>query len=453
MRDVGGRRTLLTFAAGIKEVQIIQWFVKPGTRVAQFDKLCEVASDKAVVEITSRFDGVVRALHHEPDGVARVGQPLCDIDIQSEISPADEALLKPTAQVSADTEAEPAAEHTPVKSYGGDTLDVDPRATEAPCEVAAKGRKLATPAVRGLLKEFSLKIEDVEGTGQDGRVLKVDVERHEAASTRSRLSAQPSQQPAAQQEKEAPLTPVQVAMFKTMTQSLAVPHFLFTDDVNLTALDALRGQMNAELGTAKNPASPMPKLTYLPFILKAVSCALGAYPLLNARLTTTNPSDSSSAGPRLIYRPQHNINIAINSPHGLLVPVLPSVQSHTLTSLAAAIQDLTQRARANKLAPADLAGGTLTVSNIGALGVGGTTVAPILYPSQLAILGIGAARDVPRFDAEGRVVRRRVASFCWSADHRVGDGATVARAAGRVRELLEEPGRLVAEGMRTSTAT
>ena len=230
-----------------------------------------------------------------------------------------------------------------------------------------------------------------------------------------------------------PLTSVQAIMFKTMTQSLSVPHFLFTDDVDLTALDALRARLNAFSSFTS------PKLTYLPFILKAVSLSLQSFPLLNACLST-----SSGAAPNLTYRHHHNIGVAIDAPSGLLVPNIKDVAAHTVSSIATALADLSSRARAGRLDPADLSGGTISVSNIGALG-GGSYVAPILLPGELAILGIGRARDVPAFDEKGNVVKKKVAAFCWSADHRIVDGATMARMAGRVKELVEEPGRMIVE--------
>ena len=415
---------LITSFAGIKEVQIIQWFVKPGARVEQFDKLCEVTSDKAMVEITSRFDGIIKKLHYEPEDMAQVGKPLCDIDVQADSLTEDETSKKDREIASKATGQKTLSDaHAEAEQPGQREI-----ATPSKPDAAPRSRKLATPAVRALMKELDISIDEVHGSGQEGRILQEDVQRHAARSR----SGQPHSIDV-QQNKEIALTPVQAAMFKTMTQSLSIPHFLFSDDVGLAALDALRQRLHAF-----NPSAP--RLTYLPFILKAVSLALNSYPLLNAHLRV--PDDSGP--PTLTYRPRHNIGIATDTAHGLLVPNLKDVAAHTIPDLATALADLVGRARAGTLTPADMSGGTITVSNVGALG-GGITMAPMLLPGELAILGIGRAREVPAFDSDGKVVRRKVASFCWSADHRVVDGATMARMAGRVKDLLEDPRRMVVE--------
>ena len=346
-------------------------------------------------------------------------------------------MLEPTkddAASSASPEPSKTTESEDVKD--GRVVEQPPPSATPTSDSSSEASKLATPAIRGLLKELDIKIEDVQGTGKDGRVLKEDVHKH--AGSRAQPPSNRHNEAlhdAVQHEKEVPLTPVQAAMFRTMTQSISIPHFLFTDDVDLTELHALRDRLNTSLPTDST------KLTYLPFILKALSLALQSYPLLNARL---NPSSNQSSPPTLTYRAHHNIGIAIDTSQGLLVPTIKDAASQTVASLTSALAELSSRAHANTLSPTHLSGGTITVSNVGALG-GGTVVAPVLVPGQVAILGVGRAREVPRFDEAGQVVKRRVASFSWSADHRVVDGATVARAAGKVRELLEEPGRMVVE--------
>lgn len=296
---------------------------------------------------------------------------------------------------------------------------------------------LATPAVRGLLKALNVKIEDVVGTGKDGRVLKEDV--HKFAKERDQGSA--STTPASfhdprstddmpQTEKPIPLTRIQSHMFTTMTRSLSIPHFLFADEIDLTPLSTIRRTVNA------NAANP-PKLSFLPFIIKALSLALADHPLLNCRVETTNESDP----PRLIMRSNHNIGIAMDTPQGLLVPNIKNVSSLSIYSIATELKRLQQLGQAGKLSVADLSGGTITVSNIGS--IGGTYVAPILVSSEVAILGIGRARTIPAFDGEGALVKKEVVNFSWSADHRVIDGATLARMAECVRGYVEEPGSMM----------
>jgi 2-oxoisovalerate dehydrogenase E2 component (dihydrolipoyl transacylase) len=446
---------LADIGEGITECQVIQWFVKPGARVEQFDPICEVQSDKASVEITSRFDGVIKKLYYEPDDMAKVGKPLVDIDIQSEISAADEALLNggsgkqddevlltggggTQSDQGAPMAAEPQEQgielgRNDTKAATGDLPALD-QSTSLPSEPTTqrqpgKHASLATPAVRHMVKEHKLKIEDIEGTGREGRVLKDDVQRHiesmKQTTTTPSTSSIPA--PAATQQMEdqvKPLTPVQSGMFKQMTKSLSIPHFLYTDAVDFSSLTSLRKKYNA--GREKPD-----RITPLPIIIKAVSLTLQQFPLLNSHLdTTTNPNK-----PQIVLKGSHNIGVAVDSPAGLLVPVIKNVQTHSIASLAQEIQRLSSLARAGKLSSADLTGATFTVSNIGS--IGGGTVAPVIVGPQVGILGIGKARVVPAFGENDELIKREECVFSWSADHRVVDGAYVARAAEEVRKCLE----------------
>jgi len=293
--------------------------------------------------------------------------------------------------------------------------------------------------VRGLLKELEVTISDVTGTGKEGRVLKDDVYKF-AARRDTAQSATPPATPlptddTPQKETTVPLTPIQTQMFKTMTRSLTIPHFLYADELNLTPLTTLRNSL------ATHPSHPV-KLSALPFIIKAVSLALTSFPFLNARISSSDATSTSN--PTLILRENHNIGIAVATPRGLLVPTIKSVQQKSILTIAAEITHLSTLANAGKLSAADLTGGTFTISNIGS--IGGTYVSPVIVQGEVGILGVGRSRVVPAFDGEGRVVRREVGCFSWCADHRVVDGAMVARCAEAVRGFLEEPGLMVVKG-------
>jgi 2-oxoisovalerate dehydrogenase E2 component (dihydrolipoyl transacylase) len=292
---------------------------------------------------------------------------------------------------------------------------------------------LATPAVRHLTKELHIDIADISGTGKDGRVLKEDVQKF--ASTRESSSAPTSLPPEPLgEDKRVSFTPIQRKMYETMTRSLSIPHFLYSDTVDFTSLSKARRAINTH-----NAASIEEniKLSALPFIIKAVSMSLTAYPSVNAHLDTT--TDSSK--PSFTHKASHNIGFAVDTPQGLIVPVIHSVQSHSIFSLAAEIHRLSAAARNNKLSTADLKGATFSVSNIG--NIGGTTVAPVIVSPQVAILGIGKARAVPAFAEDGSIIRKEECFFSWSADHRVVDGATLARCAESVRHYLEGTERML----------
>ncbi|KAF2869943.1 2-oxoacid dehydrogenases acyltransferase-domain-containing protein [Massariosphaeria phaeospora] len=438
---------LADIGEGITECQVIQWFVKPGARVEQFDPICEVQSDKASVEITSRFDGVIKKLYYEADDMAKVGKPLVDIDIQSEISADDEAVLDGGSEESKrEVPEQPEREEQVIELGRNDTkaavedLDLsqstlstgtEPSLPPEPTKQPGTHTSFATPAVRHMLKQLKFTIEDVEGTGKDGRVLKEDVLRHvEMSKTSTAATAAPTaplSSPATTQQIEdhiQPLTPVQMGMYKQMTRSLSIPHFLYTDNVDFSALNVLRKKFNLD----KEKSG---RITPLAFIVKAVSLALSQHPLLNAHLdNTTNPDK-----PRMLVKAQHDIGIAIDSPSGLLVPVVRNVQSRSIANIALEITRLSDLARAGKLTSADMSGATFTLSNIGS--IGGGAVAPVIVSPQVAILGIGKAREVPAFGENGELVRKEECVFSWSADHRVIDGAMAARCAETVRRYLE----------------
>lgn len=300
---------------------------------------------------------------------------------------------------------------------------------------------LATPAVRRISRELGVRIEDVAGTGKDGRVLKEDVARfvEQGAAAAPALTA-PAVAPAAAptaQEEAVPLTAVQHQMFKVMTQSLSIPHFLYSDEVVLDELMRIRECLNRTLTQPAPTSRPPSKLTYMPFFIKALSVALGEYPLLNSRL------DLSRERPQLVRRPQHNIGVAMDTPAGLLVPNIKNVGGLSIVEIAGELQRLQLAGAAGKITLADLCGGTVTLSNIG--NIGGTVTAPVIVPGEVAILGIGRARTVPGFGADGgrAVVPRTVVNFSWSADHRVVDGATMARMAALMRDLVQEPEKLL----------
>ena len=414
--------------------------------------------------------------------MAKVGKPFVDIDIQGDVNQEDlDALTAPeptsggaAEPLNKDSLSKPPSPGRTI-SHVGTGGQLEPQAqSQTPSKPKGRFASLATPAVRHLSKELNIDITEIEGTGKDGRVLKEDIYRFvEVMDAAKQPGSTPTHGPAPtvfveppaatdqQVETAVPLTNMQTQMFKTMTRSLNIPHFLYADEVDFTRLHELRQRLNAAL--ARQPAAValggdqqpvvVSKLSYLPFLIKAVSMALHQYPILNARVeaadepSTSTNNNNKSATPKLIYRSQHNVGVAMDTPAGLLVPVIRGVEGRSVLSVAAELSRLQQAAAAGRLAPADLRGGTVTVSNIGSLG--GTYVAPVIVDREVAILGIGRTRVVPAFggpDGE-TVVKKTVCNFSWSADHRVIDGATAARAAEVVRGFVEEPG-LMAMHMR-----
>ncbi|KAK3488748.1 2-oxoacid dehydrogenases acyltransferase-domain-containing protein [Neurospora hispaniola] len=476
---------LADIGEGIVECEVIQWFVEPGARVEEFSQLCEVQSDKASVEITSRFAGVVKKLYYEAGEMAKVGKPFVDIDIEAgPESKGVEALTPPepvsTLEGPQAIKGEAISTSTPqaVAPELKQSFIEAPWARQTPTtpshapvtKQTGKHASLATPAVRHLARELSVDITQIPGTGKDGRVLKEDVYKFvqardsaptlypsaatptspgvtaaaaaAAATAASAFSSPDATIPGPQKETPVPLTRTQEMMFKSMTRSLTIPHFLYADEVDFTPLVELRTRLNRVLSKSGLPEGQVSKLSYLPFIIKAVSMALYKYPVLNARVEL----DSNSNGkPSLVMRSQHNIGVAMDTPSGLLVPVIKNVGSLNILSIAAELARLQSLAVAGKLSPQDMSGGTITVSNIGS--IGGTYLSPVIVDREVAILGIGRMRTVPAFSTvpgeEDKILRRQICNFSWSADHRVIDGATMARAADVVRTIVEEPDVMV----------
>ncbi|KAI9800100.1 MAG: hypothetical protein M1825_004282 [Sarcosagium campestre] len=438
---------LADIGEGIRECEVIQWFVEPDARVEQFQKLCEVQSDKASVEITSRFDGVIKKLHYDAGDMAIVGKPLVDIDIQSTISPEDEKL---TAQL--DGEHDVAISGTQVTSPPEPGPSIIGDDTGGGQEESVSEARLATPAVRHLVKDMKLDISTIRGTGKAGRILKEDIYAHVSSRDAVSPAIATTEQNASNlssSETQIELSQIQMQMFKSMTASLSAPHFLFADEYNLTALWSLRKRLAPDLiplstgaSTAGSPSDGDVKRqrdpSILPFIIKAVSQSLMQHPLLNARLDVPAPP----AKPTLTLRSAHNIGIAMATPHGLLVPVIHDVGARSIAEISATLRTLQAKAADGILTPADLSGATISISNIGS--IAGTYVAPLMVPGQVAILGVGRARAVPAFDEQDNIVKRRVANFSWCADHRVVDGAAMARMAETVRGFVEAPDRMLA---------
>ncbi|OAP54398.1 hypothetical protein AYL99_11499 [Fonsecaea erecta] len=460
--------TLSDIGEGVKEVQIIQWFVEEGAPIEEWSPLCEVQSDKASVEITSKYSGVIKKIHFPQDAVVQVGDAMLDIEVEgdeeegphdteapSQDDPGKVANQEQAAEDHRDAVPPPPPPPPSTSSNQQGTSTTTTTAAAAPAPAPAPGAtpktpgkyaSLATPAVRGLLKEHGIAIEDITGTGKDGRVLKEDVYRYleqggpaaqaAPAGGAAALSTIKPGIDAKQTETAQRLTPIQSAMFKSMTGSLSIPHFLYSDTIDITNLASMRARLNA----TRNPETT-PKFSYLPFIVKAVSLAMNQYPLLNARLDlTTDPNKK----PQLMMRSVHNIGIAMDTPNGLVVPVIKAVNARSITSVAHEIQRLARLGQAGKLGNDDLTGGTITVSNIG--NIGGEVVAPVIVEGQLAIMGVGKVKTVPVFAADGVTVRpAQTVNLSWSADHRVVDGATMARMAQVVQKYLEEPGTMVVE--------
>ncbi|ETN79155.1 putative dihydrolipoyllysine-residue acetyltransferase component of pyruvate dehydrogenase complex [Necator americanus] len=418
---------------GIAEVQIKEWHVKVGDTVSQFDNLCEVQSDKAAVTITSRYDGVIKKLHFNVDDVARVGQPLVEIEVAEGVTE-EEAAKETAADV---MKSEPAkTPPTPQTSVEPAKIPPTPSATVEAQQVTA-GKVLATPAVRRVAVENKVDLRNVKGTGKDGRVLKEDVLKFLG------------QYAPLKEDRTVPIRGYTRAMIKTMTDALKIPHFGYDDEANLQALlfitllcvSLLLLKVCADrLISIRNELKEMAsergvKLSYMPFFIKAASLALLEFPSLNAFVDEKLEN--------VIHKASHNICLAMDTPGGLVVPNIKNCEQRSIFEIATELQRLQEDGKREKISREDLLGGTFTISNIGT--IGGTYVNPVIFPPQVAIGALGKIEKLPRYDKHDNLVPTNIFKVSWAADHRVVDGATMARFSNRWKFYLEHPSAMLVQ--------
>ncbi|KAL0104996.1 hypothetical protein PUN28_016552 [Cardiocondyla obscurior] len=388
---------------GIYEVILREWYIKPGDRVKQFDEICEVQSDKSSVTISSRYQGVVKTLHHKVDDVVTVGSVLYDIELDDEDSKDEE----------------------PAKSAKTDTLEAKEKEAEELQENSFE-RVLATPAVRKIARENNINLKDVTATGKARRVLKEDILAHlKKTFTEDEAAAIPSH--SGVKGKTVGLKGYTKYMWKTMTRSLSIPHFVYSDECNVDQVIRYRNEVKGHL------AERNIFLTYLPFFIKAASRALDQCPELNAWL------DEESQTLRLLDN--HNIGVAMDTPEGLVVPNIKNVQNLSVLAIARELNRLQECGKKATISSADLADTTFSLSNIGV--VGGTYTKPVIVPPQVIIGALGRVQRLPRFDDKGNVVPANIMAVSWSADHRVVDGVTVAKFSNLWKHYVENPACLL----------
>lgn len=400
---------------GIVECEVVEWRVAEGDEIEEDQPVVDVMTDKAMVEITAPKAGRVTRLYHQQQEMARVHAPLFAFIPRDRDEPA-EAKTEP--------EPAPAAETAPAAAKTVTTGN--------------RRRIPASPAVRRLVREHNLDLADIAGSGKDGRVLKADVLSHLEQPAKPAPSQQPASAPApaetasGEQRKPArelearvePIRGVRAAMARSMVASATtIPHFIYSEDIDVTDLLALREQLKPEAEARGS------RLTLMPFFMKAMALAIQDFPVLNCRL-----NDEVT---EIHYQPNCNIGMAVDSKAGLMVPNVKGVESLTLLGVADEVTRLTEAARSGRVSQEDLKGGTITISNIGALG--GTYASPIINAPEVAIVALGRTQKLPRFDANGNVVERAILTVSWAGDHRIIDGGTIARFCNRWKGYLESP--------------
>ena len=405
---------------GIVECEIVKWHVSEGDSIEEDQAVVEVMTDKAVVEIPAKNAGTVHKLYYQEGEIARVHEPLF-------------ALMGEGGDVSNDTASEEQASVTKPASQSSNKQGNDKWSDgnfEPP--VAIPGRVLASPAVRRVARENDIDLTELKGSGKKGRILKQDVVGLQRQSEQPAAQADTTQRTATQRQTGGTRTEkvrgVRAAMARQMTASVqTIPHFTVSDELQMDALMALRSELKpvfAEKGV---------KLSFMPFFVKALSLALYEFPIINSQL-----NDDAS---ELTYFDDHNIGFAVDSKVGLLVPNIKQAQDKSLFEIAEEMNTMIDAAREGKLGGEDLKGGTISISNIGALG--GTTATPVINKPEAAIVALGKTQRLPRFDDDGGVSAQHIMTVNWSGDHRIIDGATMVKFNNLWLSYLQSPSQML----------
>ncbi|MEC1178774.1 dihydrolipoamide acetyltransferase family protein [Metasolibacillus meyeri] len=422
---------------GIHEGEIVKWFVKAGDQVKEDDILCEVQNDKAVVEIPSPVEGTVEEVLVAEGVVAVVGDILIRFD-----APGYEDL-----KLKGDEHAAEATTEAQVQATAEAGQPVEKAPVEETVKVEDNKRIIAMPSVRKYAREKGVDIRTVVGSGKNGRVLKEDIEKFLAGG--QEVVAEPAQaveETTVEATVEAPqaapvvlegdfpetrekMSGIRKAIAKAMVHSKqTAPHVTLMDEVDVTALVAHRKKfkdMAAEKGV---------KLTYLPYVVKALIATLREFPEFNRSL--------DDATQEVIQKHYYNIGIAADTEKGLLVPVIKHADRKSLFAISNSINDLAVKAREGKLAPQEMKGASMSITNIGS--AGGQWFTPVINHPEVAILGIGRIAEKPVIK-NGEIVAAPVLALSLSFDHRMIDGATGQNALNYLKRLLSEPDLLLME--------
>jgi len=417
---------------GIHEGEILKWFVAVGDEIEEDDPLCEVQNDKAVVEIPSPVEGTVDDIHVGEGEVAIVGDKLITFEAEGYESSEEEEVEEKTEE---STEA--SEEKTAVKEEKTETKEVE-------ADKSAKQFVIAMPSVRKYARDNDVNIREVTGSGKNGRVLVEDIDRFiagdqldpEAAETEAGEVAEGAEQtptvvggtesyPETREKLRGIRKMIAEAMVNSKTRA---PHVTLMDEIDVTELVAHRRRFKdaaLEQGI---------KLTYLPYVVKALISASKKYPILNAAV--------DDEAEEIVYKHYYNIGIAADTDQGLLVPVVKDADRKSIFEISENINELADKARNGKLTAEEMKGASNTITNIGS--AGGQWFTPVLNYPEAVILGIGRIAEKPVV-RNGEVVVAPVLALSLSFDHRIVDGATAQLALNQIKRLLNDPQLIMME--------
>lgn len=387
---------------GVVEGEVIEWLKQEGDAVTQDEPVVVVMTDKATVELPSPYPGKILKQYYKPGQIAFKDKPLYDIELDP--------------SVVAHTEKERPAPEVTRKLKAAITKDV-----ESYPQHPSTGEALALPKVRRMANEWGIDIGSVTGTGKDGRVTEEDLHKAEAKKTATIPRVQH------EGDEEHPIIGVRGLMARRMDQT-RIPQFSYFEQVDATRLIEMRKKF------MDKAAKEGIKLSFMPFLIRALSLVMQKQPLINA-------SVDMQAGKVIIHKVQ-NIGVAMATAQGLIVPVLKGVEKMGLNDIIRGYEQLKIKAQDGKLASADMKDATITISNFGVLGGEGLWATPMVSDPEVAIMAVARIRETPVVK-NGEVVVRSLLPLSWSFDHRIIDGELAASVSYRYCSLIRDPASLL----------
>lgn len=408
---------------GMAEGEIVAWLVSVGDHVEEGQAILELQNDKLTQEILSPYSGTVTTIKVEVGEVAQVGDPLIEFDGKM-VEPSPRAIL-PTLQPENIKDAKSLVSEASVKNE---------KTMQPISNQTTTNGILAMPSVRRFAYKNNIDITTVDGTGKHNHItmddVKATINQEEVVLQEVEVDKITTDKQSIPTENIEKMSGVRKAIVKSMiTAKEKIPHVTLMDEVEITKLVAHRSQFK------KMAQEQDIKLTYLPYIIKALIRTAQKYPILNSSVDTINET--------IIYHTSFNVGIATDTPKGLIVPNIKNANHYSILSLAKQVQELALAAKESKLKGADISNGTITITNIGSMG--GSWFTPIINYPEVAILGVGRIQKQPIVDKNDEIVVGNVLKLSLSFDHRIIDGAIAQSAMNELKRLLSNPDILLME--------
>lgn len=423
---------------GVMEGEVVKWHVKPGDTVKEDQVVLEIMTDKATVEIPTKFNGTVESLEFKEGEIAKVGAVMMRLEGSGSAAKAGQAQAPAKAAPSTKPSAgnpEPLPGSMPGKVS---TPAIPPNKPQFTASVGAPTRPAnldvqAAPAVRQAARERGVDLTLVRGSGPQGRVLLADLDNSQGGAGGGGVSVSRGQR-GQRNADHVPVRGLRRKIIEKMAQSKrTAAHFTYVEECDATELNEFRAKLK--------PAAEKrgTKVTFMPFIVQAAVIGLKEFPELNATLI-----EEGGQPTEIIYKKYYNIGMAVDTPDGLTVPVIKDADCKGIWELSADVISLSQKARDKKLAQADLQEGTFTITNAG--NIGGLLATPVINYPEVAIMGVHQMKKRPVVIGN-EIKIRDIMYLSISLDHRVVDGAVAARFMNRVVGLLQDPKLLMMEIM------